>query len=175
MRHGGSNTGAGGPTGVLEKELTLKVALNLQQALLNEGAKVIMTRTTERSFENNDRILFFRDSLPDILISIHMNSAGDPIRAGGTSTLYRYIGSRALNSFINKRMLELGLKEYGNIGSFNFMLNSPTEYPTVLVETLFLSNPAEEMLILDEKFRQNVAEKIVAGLKDFLAYVSSNP
>jgi len=150
--HGGSNTGAGGPTGILEKELALKVALHLQ-----------------RLFENNDRILFYRDSLPDLLISIHMNSASDPIRAGGTSTLYRYIGFRPLSSFINKRMLELGLKEYGNIGSFNFMLNSPIEYPNALVETLFLSNPAEEMLILDDTFRQDVAKKIVLGIKDFLS------
>lgn len=172
--HGGSNTGAGGPTGVLEKVLNLKVALKLQQSLLNEGAKVIMTRTTERLVENNDRILFYQDSLPDMLVSIHMNSASDPIRTGGTSTLYRYIGFRPLSYYINKRMLELGLKEYGNIGSFNFILNSPTEYPNALVETLFLSNPAEEMLILDEKFQQQVADKIILGIKDFLVNAATN-
>ena len=48
------------------------------------------------------------------------------------------------------------------------MLNSPTEYPNVLVETLFLSNPEEEMKILNEKFQQQVADKIVLGIKDFL-------
>jgi N-acetylmuramoyl-L-alanine amidase len=65
-------------------------------------------------------------------------------------------------------MLALGLKDYGDIGAFNFMLNSPTEYPNALVETLFLSNPAEEMLIMDDAFQQRIAEAIVAGLKDFL-------
>ena len=65
-------------------------------------------------------------------------------------------------------MLELGLQEYGNTGSFNFMLNSPTEYPNALVETLFLSNPEEEMKILDPEFQQQMAEKIVTGIKDFL-------
>jgi N-acetylmuramoyl-L-alanine amidase len=49
------------------------------------------------------------------------------------------------------------------------MLNSPTEYPNALVETLFLSNPAEEELVLDPAFQQKMAEKIVAGVKDFLA------
>ncbi len=44
---------------------------------------------------------------------------------------------RDLSHDIYKRMLELGLKEYGNVGSFNFMLNSPIEYPNALVETLF--------------------------------------
>ena len=166
--HGGSNTGAGGPTGVAEKALALAVSLKLQAGLQKEGAKVIMTRTTEKFVDNKDRILFYRDHQPDLLMSIHLNSSADPFRAGGTSSLYRYIGFRPLSEAINKRLLELGLKEYGNIGSFNFMLNSPTEYPNALVETLFLSNPEEEMLILDESFQQKIAEKIVAGIKDFL-------
>jgi N-acetylmuramoyl-L-alanine amidase len=167
--HGGGNTGAMGPTGVLEKQFTLAVALKIQKVLEAEGAKVLMTRTTETNVENKDRILKYRDTMPDLLVSVHLNSAGDPIRAGGTSTLYRYIGFQPLSAFINKRMLELGLKEYGNIGSFNFALNSPTEYPNALVETLFISNPEEEELILDEAFQQKIADKIVLGIKDFLS------
>ena len=166
--HGGSNTGAGGPTGSSEKALTLGVSLKLQKTLSALGAKVIMTRTTEKFVDNKDRILFYRDSLPDLLVSLHLNSATDPIRVGGTSTYYRYIGFRGLSLAIYKRMLELDLKEYGNMGSFNFMLNSPTEYPNALVEMLFISNPEEEMKILDEKFQQQVADKIVQGIKDFL-------
>ena len=166
--HGGSNIGAGGPTGSIEKNLALAVSLKLQQALQKEGAKVIMTRTTEKFFDNKERILFYRDSTPDLLVSLHLNSAADPIRIGGTSTYYRYIGFRNLSLDIYKRMLQLDLKEYGNTGSFNFMLNSPTEYPNALVEMLFLSNPEEEMKILDEGFQQQVADKIVAGIKDFL-------
>ena len=127
-----------------------------------------MTRTKEKFVDNKDRILFYRDSLPDLLVSIHLNSAGDPIRVSGTSTYYRYIGFRNLSHAIYKRMLELGLKEYGNTGSFNFMLNSPTEYPNALVETLFISNPEDEMKILDEEFQQQIADKIIAGIKDFL-------
>ena len=166
--HGGGNTGAGGPSGTIEKELTLAVSLKLRQALRLQGAKVIMTRTTETFVDNKERILLYRDSLPDLLISLHLNSSDDPIHVGGTSTYYRYIGFRNLSLDIYKRMLELGLQEYGNTGSFNFMLNSPIEYPNALVEILFLSNPEEEMKILDENFQQNVADKIVLGIKDFL-------
>ena len=110
----------------------------------------------------------YRDSLPDLLVSLHFNSSADPINVAGTSTYYREPGFRKLSLDIYRRMLELGLKQFGNIGSFNFMLNSATEYPNALVEILFLSNPADEMLIVDEKFQQEVADKIVAGIKDFL-------
>jgi len=166
--HGGTNTGAGGPTGSSEKMLALAVSLKLQKLLQQEGAKVIMTRTTEKFVDNKDRILFFRDSLPDLLISIHLNSSSDPIRVTGTSTFYRYPGFRELSRAIYKRVLELGLKDNGNNGSFNFMLNSPIEYPNALVETVFISNPEDEMKILDEGFQQQLAEKIVQGIKDFL-------
>ena len=167
--HGGGNVGTKGPTGSSEKELALAVALKLRQALRLQGAKTIMTRVSETYVDNKERILMYRDSLPDLLVSIHLNSSGDPVNIAGTSTYYRHIGFRPLSLDIYKRMLELGLKEFGNIGSFNFMLNSPTEYPNALVEMLFLSNPADEMLIMDEKFQQSVADKIVAGIKDFLA------
>ncbi|RYG53431.1 MAG: N-acetylmuramoyl-L-alanine amidase, partial [Chitinophagaceae bacterium] len=41
-------------------------------------------------------------------------------------------------------------------------------FNNVASEMLFISNPAEEMLILDEKFQQEIADKIVQGIKDFL-------
>ena len=166
--HGGTNNGAVGPTGVYEKDLTLAISLKLQKALQDEGAKVIMTRTTEEFVDNKERILFYRDSVPDLLLSIHLNSSDDPIHTSGTSSYYRYVGFRPLSHDIYKRILELGLKEYGNTGSFNFMLNSPTEYPNALIETLFLSNPEEEAKALDENFQQQLVDKIVLGIKDFL-------
>jgi N-acetylmuramoyl-L-alanine amidase len=167
--HGGTNNGGVGATGTYEKEVTLALSLKLQKALEKEGAKVIMTRTQEQFFDNKERILFYRDSLPDLLLSVHLNSSEDPFRAGGTGTFYRYIGFRDLSLDIYKRLLELGLKEYGNTGSFNFMLNSPIEYPNALIETVFLSNLEEEEKILAPLFQQQMVDKIVLGVKDFLA------
>ena len=158
--HGGNNTGAVGPTGIAEKQITLSISTKLKEELEKMGAIVIMTRNEEKFVDNKERILFYRDSTPDLLISIHLNSSNDPIMVSGTSTFYRHEGFRPLSRAIYLRMLELGLNEYGNNGSFNFMLNSPTEYPNALVETLFLSNPEEEMKILDNAFQQKVAEKI---------------
>ena len=167
--HGGTNNGAVGATGVYEKDMTLAVALKLQKTLTAAGAKVIMTRTTEKFVDNLDRVTFYRDSVPDLLISLHLNSSDDPLHTGGVSTYYRYPGFRDLSLDIYKRIQELGLKGYGNTGAFNFMLNSPNEYPNALVEMLFLSNPDEEAKILDDGFQQKMADKIVLGIKDFLA------
>jgi N-acetylmuramoyl-L-alanine amidase len=65
-------------------------------------------------------------------------------------------------------MRQLDLNEFGNVGSFNFSLSGPTEYPNCLVEVAFLSNKEDEKKILDQKFRAQVAKKIIAGIEDFL-------
>ncbi len=166
--HGGTNLGAQGPTGVYEKKLTLQIADKLQKLLKRAGATVVMTRTTDESLDMIQRTLFLREADPDLLVSIHLNSSDDPIHVSGTSTYYRYIGFRPLSVAILKRMLALGLDEYGNVGRFNFSLNGPTEYPNALVETLFISNPGDEMKALDPAFQEKIAGAIKAGILDFL-------
>jgi N-acetylmuramoyl-L-alanine amidase len=167
--HGGDNTGASGVnSGRLEKELTLLIANELEKALKKAGAReVYMTRRTDSSLSMPDRILTLREVHPDLLLSVHLNSAGNDTTSG-TSTYYRYIGFRPLSQSVLKRMLELKLKEFGNVGGFNFALSGPIEYPNCMVEVAFLSNPADEKRILDPKFRKAVAAKITAGVQDWI-------
>jgi N-acetylmuramoyl-L-alanine amidase len=167
--HGGTNHGALGPTGVYEKELTLLIAKDVEADLKRDGARVIMTRTRDESVSMLDRDIFLQQAWPDLMISIHLNASADPVNIEGTSAYYRYIGFRPLSLAIYKRMVALGLGEFGNVGSFNFALNGPTEFPNALIETLFLSNPADEAKALDPAFRQKMANAIVEGIKDFLA------
>jgi N-acetylmuramoyl-L-alanine amidase len=169
--HGGDNSGATGTTtGILEKNYTLLIAKQLQAALLKNGAAVFMTREKDTALSMEERVLAVRQANPNLLISIHLNSSGrDSIK--GVSTYYRYIGFRPLSQAILKNMLPLNLAEFGNIGSFNFSLSGPTEYPNCLVEVAFLSNKEDEQRILDPKFHKLVAKKIVAGIKDWLKQI----
>lgn len=81
------------------------------------------------------------------------------------------MGFRPLTTHILDRMLELDLKEFGNIGSFNFSLSGQTDYPNCLVEVAFLSNEEDEKRILDPAFRKDVAEQIYKGIRDWLREV----
>lgn len=171
--HGGSNSGAAGMTGVLEKTLTLSMALRLQAALERAGANVIMTRDRDCSVSNAARLSRLREQDPDMLISIHCNASRNPM-VQGTSTYYRHQAYRSLSQHILTEMRQLGLADFGNVGGFNFVLNSPTEFPSVLVEVAFLSNPADEERLLDPAFHVDVAERIVAGVRRFLEDVEHN-
>lgn len=166
--HGGTNLGAvGRNSGVFEKDLNLSIVLLLQKELERKGATVRLTRNKDTLIGNNDRVLKMRQQSPDVLISIHNNAAADST-VGGTSTYYKHLGFRSLSEKILRRLLQLDLKEYGNVGSFNFAFNGPTEYPNVLVEGAFMSNAEEEKQLLDARFQKAMAKKIARGLKDWL-------
>lgn len=168
--HGGDNSGAATKTtGQLEKNLTLQYALALQKELKRSGVKrVFMTRTKDTSLSMPERILMLRDTMPDVLLSIHFNSSSvDTVK--GTSTYYRHIGFRPLTQHILKRMLELGLSDFGNVGSFNFALSGPTEYPNCLVEIAFISNKQDENVVINKRTPEKVARKIREGLRDWFS------
>ena len=166
--HGGENHGADGVTSkVLEKDYTLLIAKELRTALVKKKGNVIMTREKDTTLGMPERIEFLKQACPDMLISIHLNSS-DVDTIQGVSTYYRYIGFRPLSVAILHRMMDTGLKEYGNVGAFNFSLSGPTDYPNCLVEVAFLSNKEDEKKILNPAFHKIVARKIVEGIEDFL-------
>lgn len=170
--HGGNNSGASGVKRFgEEKDLTLQYAKILERNLKKIGVKkVIMTRNTDTSFDIKDRILFLQEQNPDILISLHFNSSTNEM-VQGVSTYYKHIGYRPLTQTLLKRMMELKLEEFGNVGNFNFALNAPTDFPNALLEIAFLSNPDDERKILDTKFRQDVSQKIILAFQDWLKQI----
>jgi N-acetylmuramoyl-L-alanine amidase len=169
--HGGDNHGAIGATGVQEKDMTISMVHYVDSILTAQGAKVVLTRTENDGAAMSERIDKIVRSGARLLVSLHCNSAGDasdPLALRGVSTYYRHIGFKPLADIMYDKMLAIGLKQFGVVGGFNFMLNSLTQMPNVLVETAFLSNPEDEMLLLDDGFRKKVAEQIVKGLEEFV-------
>ncbi len=167
--HGGNNSGTDGiKRKTSEKEYTLLYAKSLEKNLKKLGVKkVIMTRNADTSFDIKDRILFLQEQNPDFLISLHFNSSANEL-VSGVSTYYKHIGFRPLSQALLKRMLELKLSEFGNVGNFNFTLNQPTDFPNALLEIAFLSNADDEKKVIDTKFRQDVSLKVILAMQDWL-------
>ncbi|MGB6429901.1 MAG: N-acetylmuramoyl-L-alanine amidase, partial [Candidatus Acidiferrales bacterium] len=87
--HGGHDTGTIGPTGLLEKDLCLDVALRLG-ALISQrlpGAEVIYTRDDDTFVPLEQRTAIATEAKADLFISIHANSSPDP-SARGIETYY---------------------------------------------------------------------------------------
>lgn len=171
--HGGENHGALGSTGILEKDITFAVVGHLREILEDKGVRVILTRPDDTNPKMTERFMRAYTGGADMLISVHANSIGlttDPALTKGSGTFYKHICYRPLSQLILQEVLKSGLDTLGNVGSFNFALNGPTEFPTALVETAFLSNPEDEMKLMDDDFRKELAERIVDGIEEFLDY-----
>lgn len=170
--HGGDNLGALGSTGVYEKDINLSIAKFLIEMLKRKGATVLEIRPDDSEYKlNSIRAQEAKNFGADILISIHCNSiaeSSDPLLTKGTSCFYKHFFSRNLAKKIYDRNLKLKLQPFGLVGNFNFLLNAPTEFISVLVETAFLSNPEDEELLIDPKFQKKIAEAIFDGIDDFL-------
>jgi len=167
--HGGTNTGASGTSsGILEKNYTLLFAKELQKILKAQKVKVLMVREIDTTIDNKDRVLWAQQNNPDLFISFHLNSSGRNT-ARGVSTYYKHVAYRSFTESLLNRLLQIkNLEEFGNVGSFNFTPIQPTDFPSCLVEIAFLSNTADEKMILDPKFRYKVAYQVYLGIKDWI-------
>jgi N-acetylmuramoyl-L-alanine amidase len=167
--HGGTNTGASGiSSGIFEKNYTLLFAKELQKILKKQKIKVLMVREEDTTIDNRDRVVWAQQNNPDLFISFHLNSSGRNT-ARGVSTYYKHVAYRSFTVSLLNRLLQIkNLEEFGNIGSFNFTPIQPTDFPSCLVEVAFLSNAADEKMILDPKFRYKVAYQVYLGIKDWI-------
>jgi N-acetylmuramoyl-L-alanine amidase len=78
--HGGVDPGMKGPIGggpqIVEKNITLAVSKLLAEALRDDGADVLMTRTTDTLIGLYDRGPIANKAHGDIFVSIHVNATG---------------------------------------------------------------------------------------------------
>jgi N-acetylmuramoyl-L-alanine amidase len=74
--HGGTETGAIGPSGVAEKELTLLLARELESRLASRlGVRVVLTRSEDATLPLDTRAAIANQNKADLFISIHLNSS----------------------------------------------------------------------------------------------------
>lgn len=74
--HGGTETGAIGPSGVMEKDLTLLLARDLESRLSSRlGVRVVLTRGEDATLPLDDRAAIANQNKADLFISIHLNSS----------------------------------------------------------------------------------------------------
>ncbi len=87
--HGGHDTGTIGPTGLMEKDLCLDVALRVGK-LIQKGlpnAEVVYTREDDTFIPLEQRTEIANDARADLFLSVHANSSPDR-KARGIETYY---------------------------------------------------------------------------------------
>jgi len=86
--HGGTETGAIGPGGAQEKEITLQIARRLASALPRVlSCRVVLTRDSDSVLSLDDRTAVANHEKADLFLSVHANSSRVP-GAHGSETYY---------------------------------------------------------------------------------------
>ena len=178
--HGGSDTGAIGPTGVTEKSIALRIAKRLKALLEAEGAEVILTRTEDTEVspkkakatdveELQARCDIANQNAADIFLSIHLDAFFGP-EAHGTTGYYYEMGSAdstRLADCVKRGVLRrLGTLDRGT-KPCAFYVCRHTDMPAMLLETAFVSNPREEQMMNSEEGVENAAQGIAAGIAEY--------
>lgn len=171
--YSGYDTGAEG-NGLREQDITFKIADKLKRLLNLTEIPVVMTR---KGFEENlgknsndslaERVSIANFCKCDLFVSIHCNSSPNKT-AKGTETYIVGSGGEAekIAEFVNAKIVKkLGLVNRG-VKEANFYVLRKTQMPAILVETAFISNE-NDALMLKEHY-DGFAEAIYEGLCKYL-------
>lgn len=170
----GVKTGACGKyTRVNEYETTLQIGLKLKRILEEQGAKVVITRTTnDVMLTNIDRAQMLNEANVDIALQLHCNSVSSSSKHGNSGYI-RTTGdwveeSRAMAACITSAIsrvcgcANLGVKVKNDYMSLNW-----TTTPSVLLEMGYISNRTEDKLLATDEYREKMALGISEGIADY--------
>jgi N-acetylmuramoyl-L-alanine amidase len=180
--HGGFWTGGIGRSGLMEKDINLDVALELERIFISWGATVVMTRrsdlyfSTDRDRDLSERCAIVNRAKPDLFLSIHTNYVdgsgprGYEVWVAKNATGARDRDSRELASFIREELGRVwGPEDRGTKDEKNLHVLNGTHCPAVLAEMEFVSNPAVERQLAKHSVRVQIAEAVARAARRWLA------
>jgi N-acetylmuramoyl-L-alanine amidase len=136
-----------------------------------EGARVVMTRTTDTAVDLWPRIATADTSGAELLLSIHKNALPDgvnPFTNNGTSVFYNQPRSLLLATEVQRSLVRrLRLPDLG-VGRADLAVIRPTWMPAVLCEGMFLIVPDQEARLRSAQGQQLYARGVLEGVRNFL-------
>jgi len=169
--HGGKDAGAFHHprvkryTRLPEKAIVLDIGQRVRELLVARGAKVVMTRTTDRKIELPDRAAMADRHRADLFVSIHADSIAKPGISGATVHIFEKprAASRHAARSMEAALGRAGISCRGIRGSNLHVLREHSR-PSLLVECGYLSNRNDAKKLNDAAYRGKVAAAIADGI-----------
>jgi N-acetylmuramoyl-L-alanine amidase len=163
--HGGQDTGAI-RNGIMEKDITLAISLQLRDLLEAHGAKVSMTRTTDVYLRLPEIANITNRVRPDLFVAVHVNACG--ARAVDRIETYYWTqeGQEAARTIFTALTRQLG-KDGLPASKHQLYVLDHTDIPATLVEVGFLSNPKTRASLVTSSYQRRIADAIAVGITDY--------
>ena len=166
--HGGRDSGAIGPTGLMEKDVTLDIGTRLASIAMMRGHFPVLTRMRDEYRSLKYRTDYANKEGGRCFVSIHCNSFTTPIPEGFEVFSYR-AGSQASSNLAECVLSawRLSFPDHVSRGhkTSGFYVIKNTKMPAVLLETAFISNPKWETWLREKGNLKKIAEVILDGLE----------
>ncbi|OME74087.1 hypothetical protein BK120_31935 [Paenibacillus sp. FSL A5-0031] len=165
--HGGKDPGAEGASGKREKHFTLSLSQKVYELLKQENMfEPHLTRNDDTFIDLDVRPDIANQMEADVLLSIHANTYKDE-NVGGIETFYRFDENIELAQTMHNQVVKaMGFRDRG-IRNEELKVLSLSKVPAILLEVGYLTNPAEEAVLLGEDGQDRAAKAIVEGLKQY--------
>jgi N-acetylmuramoyl-L-alanine amidase len=167
--HGGTDDGAQGADGTVEKDLMLSLARIIQKEGQSRNVKVILTRTGDQAISMADRVSVTERHKASLFISLHANFHGQHPDAAGIEIVVseRNVKFEESKAWSNKLVQELtGLTgvSVNGVKNSDFYVLSKNSIPAVLLELGYLSNKADNAYLNDQKNQQIISQRIIGAV-----------
>jgi len=171
--HGGYDSGAVG-NGLLEKNLTLAICLELKPILEYNGISTILTRDGDYALghlegnlngELRARVDIAEKNKVDLFVSVHINACG----GNGTEILVVGKGGRAelAANKVLPYLVSAGSWANRGVKVQNVLVLRDTSMPAILTENGFIDSVADATKLKDPNFRKALAVAHAKGLCDY--------
>lgn len=162
---------------IKEQTATEAISKYVEQMLRDEGANVVRLKTESEVYETETRSDTARQYNPDMFIAIHCNAAKAENAHGSeahyftpfSQPLARYISSE-LGGYLSELHGSSSGCDRGSKYNY-FWVTLQQDFPSVLVETAFVTNYTEAMALANSSSQQRFAAAIVKGIKRYFSRV----
>lgn len=186
--HGGNDEGTK-YYHLAEKDMTLDLAFRLERSLQNLNFPTVLTRRVDRYVSLSERVAVANRYENSLFVSLHFNQS-NVSTVTGAETFYAdekiqprqdwtWIGffSRAdgprlddgetLAGFIQASLVMRMEAVNRGIRGRSLYVVRHTRAPAVLIEAGFISNPVENQMLRNERYRQRIANAIAEGIVNY--------
>ena len=161
--HGGHDPGTTSRYGGREKDAALNVVMHLRPKVASAGFRTVLTRGDDTFIPLNTRASISNRQRNVIFVSVHFN---DSPRSGvsGTEVYYNSRCSAQIARNILNQVAALPGASSRGIRTANFCVLRKAQYPAVLVECGFFSNPSEGRRCGSGEYQEQLAGAISRGI-----------